>query len=245
MTDEPPPLAIDLNADVGEGLDTDSQLIPLLTTVNIACGGHAGTPDSMARAMDLALERGVRIGAHPGYADPENFGRRPVVLAPGEIQQLLARQLETLAKVAEKFTVRLSHVKLHGALYHAAMQNREVAVEVVEGVKRFDPELALIGLAESELAREAARAGLVYYREAFADRVYLSTGDLVPRNSPSALWSDPQRVAAQVVDILVHGKVATLDGQFIPIKADTLCLHGDTPGVVEAAQAILRAIGSH
>jgi UPF0271 protein len=234
-------MTIDLNADVGEGMD-DAALLPLLTSVNVACGMHAGSPVIMDRTVALAVERGVRVGAHPGYADRENFGRLDLQLSPDEVRALVLYQVGALDGFARARGGSLSHVKAHGALYNRAAKDVALARAVAEGVRRFSRDLVVVGLAGSIQLEAARELGLRAAGEAFADRRYLPDGSLMPRSRPGALLHDPAEAAAQAVGIARDGIVVASDGSRLAVSAQTLCLHGDTPGAVEIARAVRSAL---
>ncbi len=243
MTDERN-LPIDLNCDVGEGCASEAELMACVTSVNIACGAHAGSRETMAMSLALAQVAGVEIGAHPGYDDRENFGRLELVLAPNEVERLVARQLHELGELALGQGMSLRHLKPHGGLYHVAMRDPDTAGAIARVAAEFDPDLMLVGMADSALARAAEQHGLRFLREAYADRAYLASGNLVPRGSGGGVWHDVTRVVDQVVGIVNQGEVVAVDGVRVAIAADTICLHGDTPGVAALACAVRRALES-
>ncbi len=235
---------LDLNADAGESfgryrLGSDEELIPHVTSVNVACGFHAGDPVVMARTVRLALLSGARIGAHPGYPDLQGFGRREMRVSPDEIGHAVVYQVGALAAIARAAGAgRLHHVKLHGALYHAAAWRRETAEAVTEALLRYDPDLVLYAPHASLLAQEAAAAGLTVWREVFADRAYLPDGRLLARGEPGAVIADPGELAARVLRMRQAGEVTAVDGSILTVNPDTVCLHGDGPGAAEAARRI-------
>ena len=238
---------IDLNADVGESfgaheLGDDAALVRVVTSVNIACGFHAGDPGVMRRTVRLAMEAGVAIGAHPGYPDLQGFGRRELNMSPEEIEDAVLYQIAALAGVAAAEGGRLRHVKPHGALYNTAAKNREVASAVAAGIAAFDRSLVLVGPPESQLAAAAAAAGLRLAAEAFADRAYQPDGSLAPRHLPGAVISEPAAVLERALTIVRRREVATTDGSVRSIHADTLCLHGDTPGASTIAAHVRRGL---
>jgi UPF0271 protein len=230
-------MTIDLNADLGEGMD-DGALLPFLTSANVACGMHAGGPAVMDRTVALALERGVRIGAHPGYADRENFGRLDVQLSRDEVKSLVLYQVGALDALVRARGGKLSHVKAHGALYNRAARDRDLARAIAEGVRSFRADLVLVGLAGSEQIAAAREAGLPAAGEAFADRRYLPSGALMPRSQRGSLLEDPAEAAEQALGIARDGRVVASDGTRIAVAAQTLCLHGDTPGAARIARAV-------
>ena len=236
--------AVDLNCDLGEGGRHDAELMRLVTSANIACGGHAGTGRTMRAAVELAGRHGVAIGAHPGFADRDNFGRTEQVLSGGDIESLVTRQVRALAGIARAAGLRLSHVKPHGGLYNLAARDPRVADAVARAVRRAGRRLILVGLAGSRLPEAGRARGLRVAREAFADRAYLPDGSLVPRGRPGSIILDPGEAAAQALRIVREARVRALDGTDVPISADTICLHGDGPGAVAFARRLRAALGS-
>jgi UPF0271 protein len=234
---------IDLNCDCGEsfgawGLGDDAAVLPHVTSANIACGGHAGDPSVMRRTVRLCRELGVAVGAHPGYPDLQGFGRRALPMAPDELEATLLAQIGALYAIARAEGVALRHVKPHGALYNVAATTPAVAEAIARAVAAFSRELVLVGLAGSQLVTAGQAAGLRVAREAFADRGYAADSTLLPRGLPGALILDPAANLAQALTI-VAGHALDPDGTPVPIAADTLCLHGDTPGAAARA-ALLR-----
>jgi 5-oxoprolinase (ATP-hydrolysing) subunit A len=228
---------MDLNADLGEGMD-DAAILPFLTSANVACGLHAGGPLTMDRTVALALERGVRVGAHPSYADRENFGRTAQHLSPAEVRALVLYQVAALDGLVRARGGSLSHVKAHGALYNQAAKDAELARAVADAVRAFRRDLLLVGLAGSLQMEMGRAAGLNVAGEAFADRRYLPDGSLMPRSLQGAVLDDPEEVAAQALSIAREGFALASDGSRVRIDAQTLCLHGDTPGAVRLAEAV-------
>jgi 5-oxoprolinase (ATP-hydrolysing) subunit A len=235
-------LSIDLNADVGEGMD-DAALLPYVTSANVACGLHAGDPSVMDATVTLALSRGVRVGAHPGFADRANFGRVAVHMPAGAIEDLVLYQCAALDGFVRSRGGTLTHVKPHGALYHAGAELPDVARAIAEGVRRFREGLVLVGPAGSMLVEAGREAELPVAEEAFADRRYQSDGSTVPRSEPNAVITDPDEAAEQAVRLARDGSVVASDGSRVEVHADTLCIHGDTPGVVEIAKRIQERFG--
>jgi UPF0271 protein len=233
---------IDLNADVGEGCGFDDELVPLVSTANIACGAHAGDEATMRDAVALALRHGVAIGAHPGFADREHFGRREIPIGPAEAAELVIGQARVLQRVAAEAGARVGHVKLHGALYNMVSRDRALASAVAEAlaedVQRFGQEWVLIALAGSILASVARERGLTVLGEAFADRSYRSDGSLAPRSEAGAVIKDAGAAAAQALRIATEGTVRAGDGTVVTIDAATLCIHGDSAGAAELARLI-------
>jgi UPF0271 protein len=240
--------AIDLNADVGESfgswaMGADEPLLACLTSVNIACGFHAGDPRVMDRTVELAARAGLAIGAHPGHFDLRGFGRRAIAAEPAEVEADVLYQAGALAAFARAHGVRLVHVKPHGALYNQAAQDASLARAVARGTARAGGGLILVGLAGSAAMRAAAEAeGLRFAAEAFADRRYNADGTLQSRRLPGALIVDPEAAAAQALRIARSGSVVAADGSEVALEAQTLCVHGDNPGALENARAVRRAL---
>ena len=219
---------IDLNADLGEGDACDDALLRVVSSCNIACGGHAGDARSMQSTVVTALANGVAIGAHPGYPDREGFGRRSGFLRGDELRTSLIEQIGTLDAIAANNGATLTHVKPHGALYNDAVNDRQLADLVVSAVQATLPGAAFVGLPGSELQNAANAAALRFVAEGFADRAYQANGQLVPRSAPGAVHEQLQQILAQAVSLL--GKV------------DTLCVHGDTPGAAEIAKQVRKEL---
>ncbi|HEY8648614.1 MAG TPA: 5-oxoprolinase subunit PxpA [Candidatus Limnocylindria bacterium] len=228
---------IDLNSDLGEGAGTEAAMMPLITSVNIACGAHAGTERSMRETIRLAKASGVSVGAHPGYRDPANFGRRALAVPVDELVADLVQQIRTLTAIARSEGVPVTHVKGHGALYNAAQHDESVAAAIVLAIQQSAAGLVLFVFPGSALERAGRAAGLRVAREGFIDRVYEPDGALRSRAHADALITDPGNAAAQAVSFMTDGGVRANDGSFLEQAVDTLCVHGDTPG----APAILRA----
>ncbi len=240
-------LRIDLNADVGESfgawsLGQDPVLIPLVTSVNIACGFHAGDPGIMRETVELAVSNHVAIGAHPGFADLAGFGRREMHVSAREVEDAVSYQIGALAGIAAAQGARLHHVKPHGALYNMAARDASLADAIARAVKAVDASLALFGLAGSALLEAGARAGLRTASEVFADRGYQADGQLTPRSSAGALLHDSAAIAQRAVRMVREGSVIAGDGTVVKVKADTICLHGDTAEAVDSARHIRRAL---
>ncbi len=221
------PAAIDLNCDMGEGFPSDADIMPFISSANIACGAHAGNIETMRQTITLALQHGVAIGAHPGYADPENFGRKEMNLKASDITSLVASQINLMQEVCKAAGAKLRHVKPHGALYNQAARDRSVADAISLAVQQTDPDLLLYGLAGSCSAESAAAHGIRFVHEVFADRTYTHEGRLTPRSDPQALVSSSAAAVEQVLSMVLEEKVISTSGQSISIKADTICIHGD------------------
>ena len=239
-------MRIDLNADVGESYGAyrygdDEGVMPFVSSANIACGFHAGDPGVMRSTVRLARQSEVAIGAHPGFQDLSGFGRREIHLSPAELENLVAYQVGALAGIAAAEGVRLNHVKPHGALYNMAARDAAMADAIARAVRAVDASLVLFGLSGSQLIVAGERAGLRVASEAFPDRGYGADGSLMPRSAGGAVITSPERVAARAVG-MAGGTVTTTDGQVVAVKADTLCIHGDTPGAAALARAVREAL---
>jgi UPF0271 protein len=238
---------IDLNADVGErfgawGMGEDERLIPLVSSVNIACGLHAGDPRTIEATVALATAAGVAVGAHPGYPDLEGFGRRAMDLSPAEIEASIVYQVGAVATFAAAAGSPLRHVKPHGALYNRAAVDRLAADAIAAGVRRCGEHLVLVGLAGSALLEAGRAAGLAVAAEAFADRAYEPDGTLRSRRHADSLLADPDAAAAQAVAIARDGRVRAVDGSSLAIAADTICVHGDALGAAARAHGVRAAL---
>jgi UPF0271 protein len=216
-------MPLDINCDMGELEDSahEAALMEYITSANIACGGHAGNDHIMERTTRLAMERGVRIGAHPGYPDPANFGRIEIAMRPAEIAATVHQQIARLDAIVQRLGGHIFHVKPHGAMYNVAVHNAEVARAIADGVARWNRSTILFGLAGSPMLQIWSDMGMQVWREAFADRRYEPDGTLRSRKLPDALITDPAEAAAQALRFASEG------------SADTICVHGDTPGAVE------------
>lgn len=237
-------LRVDLNCDLGEGGAHDAALMPLITSANIACGGHAGDETTMRATLRLAREHGVAIGAHPGLTDRVNFGRVEQPLTPAEARALVLEQTERLQRLAEELGGMVTHVKPHGALYNMAARDVGLAQAVAGAVYEADSRLTLVGLAGSRLTEAGKACGLRVMSEVFADRTYQADGSLTPRSRSDALITDGTLVIDQVLRLVREGRVRATDGSEVEIKADTICLHGDGPNPVIFARALRRELES-
>lgn len=241
------PRAVDLNADLGEGLGVwrlgdDDALLQVVTSANVACGGHAGDPTTMRRVCTGAASGGVRVGAQFSYRDLAGFGRRFIDVPPVELADDLLYQLAALDGIARASGTRVSYVKPHGALYNATVHHEGQAQAVVDAVLAFDRRLPVLGLPGSALLRAAEAAGLRPVAEGFADRGYTPDGTLVPRSEPGALVQDPALVAERAVRMAGDGVVEAIDGTRLLLPVESVCLHGDTPGAVEIALVVRAAL---
>lgn len=236
-------MKIDLNSDLGEGfgpweMGDDAAMLDVVTSANIACGGHASDPETMFATLSMAAARGVVVGAHPGYNDREGFGRRVIPMAPAEIGRMVAAQVGALAGVAALAGAELRYVKPHGALANLAADDRAVADAIVASVAAQPGSLAVLAISGTELEHAARAANVEVFSEIFADRAYLPTGRLVPRSRPGAVLEDAEAVASRLVDFLKSGRMPVQGGAAIPLAAQSICVHGDTKGAVEMARLV-------
>lgn len=239
-------MEIDLNADLGEGGSADEALLELVSSANIACGWHAGGANAMRECVRLAVGKGVSIGAHPGFLDPDNFGRKEMDLPADDIYAGVLYQLGALAAIAQAEGARVAHVKPHGALYNQAARDPAIAQAIVSAVHDFDPAVAVFGLANSNFIRTAREAGLAAIEEGFADRGYRADGSLVPRIECGALIDSEERMLEHVLSMVRDRRVRSVDGQWVPLNVHTLCLHGDGEHAIAFARrlrASLEALG--
>lgn len=233
---------IDFNCDLGEGCGSDAAIMPFISSASIACGGHAGDAASMRATVQLCLEHGVAIGAHPSFEDREQFGRRELQLPCAQIAAMVGRQIQALARVCGSAGTQLQHVKPHGALYNLAARDRDVAAAIAEAVLEFDGSLILFMLSGSPGASAAAETGVRVAHEVFAERRYEADGRLTPRGEPDAVIEDIDTALSQVRAMLREGIVVARTGQRIRVHADTLCLHGDRADAPAFAQALRQAL---
>jgi 5-oxoprolinase (ATP-hydrolysing) subunit A len=231
-----------VNCDMGEGIGNDDLIMPYINSANIACGYHAGGEQLIRSTIDLAKQHGVRIGAHISYKDRAYFGRREMNLSEEEVYALVLQQLVKIDLIARQKGVMLHHVKPHGALYNMAARDGRLARIIVTAIKDFKDDLVVYGLSGSELVREAAAAGLKVANEVFADRTYMDDGSLTPRSEPEALITNDKEAVAQVLQVLKEGTVTTITGKKIPVKADTICIHGDSRHAMRFAKNIREAL---
>ncbi|MBK7393197.1 MAG: LamB/YcsF family protein [Chloracidobacterium sp.] len=233
---------IDINCDMGEGCPNDSELMNYVSSVNIACGAHAGDAEIMRRTVECAIEKGVAIGAHPGYADRENFGRFAIKMLHSQIYDLVTEQFNTLNKLAVDAGGKIRHLKPHGALYNQSALDSGLAEVIAQAVFDIDPYLILFGLSGSVSISEAEKLGLKTASEVFADRTYKRDGSLTPRAESNALIHDTDIAIAQVMQMIDGGTVTATDGSVVPINADTVCIHGDGDNALEFAMAIRKSL---
>jgi UPF0271 protein len=242
-------MRIDLNADLGESLGVwslgdDAAMLDVVTSANVACAFHAGDPVTLRRTCAAAVDRNVTIGAQVGYRDLAGFGRRFIDVTPEDLFADVIYQIGALHGIARVTGGRVAYVKPHGALYNAVVHHEDQAAALVEAVADYDSTLPIVGLPGSALLRRAAEAGLPVIAEAFADRAYTPEGRLVQRGQPGAVLHDVDEVARRVVRLAREGRVRAVDGTDVDIKADTVCLHGDTPGAVAMGRAVREALES-
>lgn len=236
-------LRIDLNSDLGEGygpwaMGDDARILDCVTSANVACGGHAGDPETMFRTLRLAAERGVVVGAHPGYADREGFGRRIIPMQLAEIGRMLVAQVGALVAIARLAGTRVRYVKPHGALANLAAADAAVAAAIVGAVQALDDSLAVLAISGTALEQVARAQGLRTFSEVFADRAYLPNGQLVPRSQPGAVLHDVDEAGARLLAFLASGRMPVLGGDAIPLAVDSICVHGDSPQAVEMARRV-------
>jgi len=239
--------SIDLNSDLGESfgawrMGDDEAMLQIVTSANVACGFHAGDPSTMLETCRLAAQNGVTVGAHVSYRDLAGFGRRTMDVPPAELRAEVLYQLSALSGIARIAGTAVAYVKPHGALYNRIVDDREQAEAVVRAVADFDATLPVLGLARSEVARSADRAGLRFVSEAFVDRGYLPDGTLVPRGRDGAVLTAGDAIAERAVRLVTEGAVVAVDGTEIAVEVDSLCVHGDTPGAVDMAADVRSAL---
>ncbi|WP_126284801.1 5-oxoprolinase subunit PxpA [Burkholderia stagnalis] len=235
---------IDLNVDLGEGCANDDELLAYATSINVACGWHAGDAVTMMRTCAAALKKSIRIGAHPSYPDRENFGRKSLKLPASEIYAGVLYQIGSLNGIVKAMGGKLSHVKPHGALYNDAERDSETAEAIVVAVRDIDPTLEIYGLAGGQLVRLACRYGIAARHEAFADRGYSSSGHLIPRGAPAAMIEDVGEAISRVEELAMNGRVTADDGRWLEIPVETICLHGDGPHAVTFAKGVKSVLDS-
>ncbi len=240
-------MRIDLNADAGESYGAftyghDAAIFPYITSANLACGFHGGSPLRILEALRLAKAHGVRVGAHPGFPDLVGFGRREMALSPEEVYADLLYQLGALRALAQAEGLTLHHVKPHGALYLKASRDPETAEAIARAVRDFDPGLPLLVLPGTVYEEKAREAGLRVVLEAFPERAYLRSGQLAPRSLPGSWITDPQEAARRALRMVLKGRVEALDGGEVEVRAETLCIHGDNPRAPEVVRAVREAL---
>lgn len=246
-------MKLDMNCDVGESfgawnMGADADVLPHVSSANIACGMHAGDPTTIMRTVELCARLGIAVGAHPGYPDLQGFGRRAMAMTPDQIYDSMVYQIGAVKAAATTKNLRLQHVKAHGALYNQAAQNSVLADAICAAIHDVDAQLLVYGLAGSHWVSSAEKAGLTLVQEVFADRSYQDNGTLTPRTQPGAMIEDVEHAIKQVISMVKDGMVQSLSGKWVPVQAQTLCIHGDQPGAATFAKAIhnaLNQVGVH
>ena len=236
-------MRIDLNSDLGEGFGPsamvdDATMLSLVSSANVACGGHAGDPETMFRTVSVAAANGVIVGAHPGYPDREGFGRRTLSMGLDEITRMVAAQIGALQGVAALVRVEVRYVKAHGALANLAARDSDVAGALIGAVQQIDPTLPVLAISGTQIERVARSVGAPVFSEIFADRGYLSTGELVPRSQPGAMIHDAREATDRLLGFLETGLMPVIDGDPIALTADSICVHGDSEGAVAMTRMI-------
>jgi UPF0271 protein len=237
--------SIDLNCDMGEGIGKDELIMPYISSANIACGYHAGDENTMKKTVELCKKYNVAIGAHPSYADRENFGRTDIRIPPDEVYQLVIKQIKLLDEISKAAGATMHHVKPHGALYNMSARDKFLAPVIALAVMDTNRKLVLYGLSGSHSIKEGINHGLKTASEVFADRTYKEDGSLMPRHRPGAMIEEAGKAVAQVMEMIKDGTVTTVTGKKIPIVAETVCIHGDGPHAVEFAKAIHDALNAN
>ena len=236
-------ISVDLNCDMGESfgawqMGNDAALMDYVSSVNIACGFHAGDATVIRKTVETAIAKGVKIGAHPSFPDLQGFGRRDMKMTETEVFDIVLYQISAVKGICAALGARLNHVKPHGALYNKAAKDQKLSAAIAEAVKRVDPELIFYGLSGSFMISEAEKAGLRTASEVFADRTYTADGTLTPRSEPHALIEDSKQAVAQVLEMILEGQVTAATGEKVALRADTVCLHGDGAHALEFAKLI-------
>lgn len=239
--------AIDLNADLGEGygpwlMGDDAAMLDIVTSANIACGGHASDPETMFRTLSLARDKNINVGAHPSYPDKEGFGRRRLPYPPAEVERFVAAQVGALMAVAALAGTGVTYVKPHGALGNVASEDRPIAEAIARAVRAVDPGLALLAISGTMLEIVARESGIQVFSEVFADRGYTNQGNLVPRSQPGALIDDPDTATGRMLSYLGSGRMPTVDGQEVAIDVQSICIHGDSPHAIGMARHLRDAL---
>ncbi|MDH7461479.1 LamB/YcsF family protein [Chitinophagaceae bacterium 26-R-25] len=237
--------SVDINCDMGEGFENDEALMPYITSANIACGFHAGDADTMKRTLALALKHEVAIGAHPGFPDRENFGRKNMDMTSDEVYDMVLYQVDLLSKIALEEGAKVTHVKPHGALYNMAAEDALLAKAIARAVRAADNKLTLFGLSGSYLIQEGTNVGLQTVNEAFADRTYLADGTLTPRTEKNALIEDKDASLHQALQLAMKQTVKSTSGKTIPLIADSICIHGDGENALAFAKNIYKGLKAH
>jgi 5-oxoprolinase (ATP-hydrolysing) subunit A len=238
---------IDINCDMGESFGTyvlgyDEKAMPFVSSINVACGFHASDPDNMAKTVAAAKKNGIAVGAHPGYPDLVGFGRRSMALTTAEVKHAVMYQIGALDAFCREAGLTMQHVKAHGALYNTAEKDLSIGLAIAEAIQAVNPALYMLCLANSQMVTAAKQIGVPYVEEAFADRAYTKEGTLVPRKQAGSVIHELDQVVIRVVKMVKDHSVISIDGQEVPIQAQTICVHGDTPGAVDMVKAIRGAL---
>lgn len=239
--------SIDFNSDLGESfgaykMGRDEEILPLVSSANVACGFHAGDPTVMAKTVELCRNSGTAIGAHPGFSDLVGFGRRNMNVSPSDVKNMILYQIGALDAFCKAAHIKLQHVKPHGALYNMAAKDDTLAQAICQGIYEYDPSLILLGLANSKMIKKAKEIGLPCAEEVFADRAYEDDGTLVPRAKPGAMIEDEDEAVERVIGMVKKGAVKSINGKDIEIRADSVCIHGDSEKALLFAQKIRNAL---
>ncbi|RPH32168.1 MAG: 5-oxoprolinase subunit PxpA [Bacteroidales bacterium] len=243
-------MVIDINCDLGESTrlskaGNDEAIMPFISSANIACGFHAGDPLTIEKTIKLAIQNGVGIGAHPSYPDIEGFGRRPMKMRNEELRAVILYQVGALKSMTEALGAKLQHVKPHGALYNSASSDYDMAKIIAKAVKDIDSSLILVGLSNSEMMRAANEIDIAFASEFFADRAYNDNGTLVSRDIPGSVLHDTNQVIERVIRMINEKNVVSITGKTIPIKADTICIHGDNEMALHFAENLVSTFKSN
>ncbi|TQV72852.1 5-oxoprolinase subunit PxpA [Aliikangiella marina] len=240
-------MKVDINCDLGEGSTAsdciaDAQLMPYISRCNIACGGHAGNLETMKASLENAKKNHLQVGAHPGYPDPENFGRNSMKISFNQLESSLIDQISQLEKIASKISVSLSHIKCHGALYNDAESSPELANRLVKSFNTHFPGLSIIGLANGEMEKAAQHLDCEFLREGFMDRAYLDSGYLVSRKAPNSVYHSLELIVKQALQLAQNQPLQTYQNNSLRIPVDTICLHGDTPNAKTVAKQVFESL---
>ncbi|WP_420399856.1 5-oxoprolinase subunit PxpA [Flagellimonas sp.] len=237
--------SIDINCDVGEGVGNEALIFPLISSCNVACGGHAGDLDTMTQVVKLAKRYGIRVGAHPSYPDKANFGRAVMGISDEELHDSILNQLQEFDTILHQESVKLEHIKAHGALYNESAKNERVALLLLDAIKAYGANVPLYAPFGSVMASIAKESGYEVHYEAFGDRSYNLDLSLVSRTLPNAVIQEPAKVLEQVLPIIKKGKIVTLSGETADIEAQTICIHGDTPSAFEILMYLSQQLPQH
>ncbi len=240
-------LRVDLNCDLGESfgnykLGLDEEVIKYISSANVACGFHASDPLVMAKTVKIAKDAGVAVGAHPGFPDLVGFGRRNMNVLPAELKAMVVYQIGALKAFCDSNKIKMQHVKPHGAMYNMAAKDEKLAVAIAEGIAEVDDSLILLGLSGSEMLKAAQKTGLKAKKEVFADRAYEEDGTLVVRTKPGSMITDENLAIERVLGMIKNGSVKAITGKEIPIEADSICVHGDSPKALDFVKKIRAAL---